>query len=208
MRRLVIAILGLTAVAWPAGASAAPPGAQLIAPPPANAATVNLTAHRIRIGDHPAFVRVVIDFTDGRLGSNDSEAADPDPFPDGRAAIDVRHRRIRAQAPARAAHGVSVRVSQGENRIRVRLAARPERFKYLRRWQLRRPERVVIDLYKSRPPVFGARITRAPDGCLDLDDWAVSPGRIRAWGTAASCSRTPSRSWSVTLGVWFAAIAS
>jgi len=181
MRRMAIAILGGTALLWPAQATAdAVPSA---ASAQAEAATVDLTAHRIRIGNHPGFVRVVVDFTDGRLGSNDSEAADPDPF-DGRASVDVRHRSIQAQAPARRAHGVRVRITQASNRIRVRLGVRPGRFKYLERSQLAGPQRLVLDLHKSRPPVAGAQILDAPDGCLSLDDRVVSPPRIQASGFA------------------------
>src|SRR5687768_7375886 len=138
MRRASIALLGLAAFLSPALSGPSPAAATATA----RAATVDLTAHRIRIGDHPGLVRVVVDFTDGRLGSNDSEAADPDPMPDGRVSVDVRHRRIQAQAPARRAHGVRVRVTQASNRVRVRVSARPGRFKYLMRHQLTGPDRV------------------------------------------------------------------
>lgn len=183
MRLASIAPLALAASLSPALAGGPPATEAATATP--RTATVDLTAHRIRIGDHPGMVRVVVDFTDGRLGSNDSEAADPDPLPDGRVSVDVRHRRIQAQAPARRAHGVRVRVTQATHRVRVRVTARPGRFKYLRRHQLRDPDRVILDLYKSRPPVRGAEVLRAPDGCLALENWSVSPGRIRASGSAA-----------------------
>jgi len=147
------------------------------------AAVVDLTAHRVRIGDHPAFVRVVVDFTDGRLGREDSEASDPDPFRDGRVTVEVRHRRVQAQADPVRRFGVGVRVRQGANRLRVRLTAAPGRFKYLERTQLRSPERLVLDLYRSRPGAR-AQIRRAPGGCLALRRWTVGPGRVRASGTA------------------------
>lgn len=180
MRRVALGIFALVASFWPAPGLATEPPERAAAQP----ATVDLTAFRTRIADHPGFVRVVVDFTDGNLGFNDSEAADPDPFPDGRATVDVRHRRVQAQAPARSAHGVRVRVIQASNRIRVRLRARPGRFKYLDRWQLSGPDRLVLDLYKSRPPVAGAGIRRAPDGCLELRRRSVTPGRITVSGTA------------------------
>jgi hypothetical protein len=165
----LIALLALAFAALPASAAAS--------------STVDLTAFRTRIGDHPGFVRVVVDFTDGTMATNDSEAIDPDPF-DGDALVEVRHRRVQAQAPTVDAHGVRVRVVQGTNRIRVRIRARVRRFKYLARTQLRNPERLVIDLYKSRPPVAGAEIPRAPDGCLRIVSRTGSPGRIRVHGTA------------------------
>lgn len=183
MWRLTLAILGAAAVFGlpPAATGASGP---THATPEASAATVDLTAHRIRIADHPGFVRVVVDFADGTLGSNDSEAADPDPFPDGRVSVDVRHRRIQAQAQTRSAHGVSARITQASNRVRIRLRARPGRFKYLHRFQLGSPERVVLDLYKSRPPVAGAEIAQAPDRCLTLEPVRVEPGLIRTAGRA------------------------
>lgn len=182
MRLSSPALLTSAALLLPSPAAAALVSSSPVTAP--RAATVDLTAHRIRIGDHPALVRVVVDFTDGRLGSNDSEAADPDPFRDGRVSVDVRHRRIRAQALPRRAHGLRVRVGQRTNRIRVRVSALPGRFKYLRRYQLSAPDRLVLDFYKSRPPGRAARILRAPDGCLSLEDWSVARNRIRVSGLA------------------------
>ena len=147
------------------------------------AATVDLTAYRVRIADHPAYVRVVVDFTDGRMGRNDSEAVDADPF-DGSAVVDVSHRRVQAQAPTLTAEGVRVRVIQKTNRIRVRVTAAARRLKYLARTQLRDPERLVLDLYKSRPPSDAAQIPAAPDGCLEFRNAIPEPGRIRVSGRA------------------------
>ncbi|HSD76781.1 MAG TPA: Gmad2 immunoglobulin-like domain-containing protein [Solirubrobacteraceae bacterium] len=161
---------------------AAVAGAALGAPAPAHA-IVDLTAFQTRIGDHPAYVRVVVDFTDGVMGTNDAEAVDPDPF-NGSAAVDVRHTRVQAQAPVASAHGVTVRVLQATNRIRIRLAMTAGRFKYVDVFQLRNPERVVIDLYKSRPPSAAAEIRAAPDRCLTLGSWTVRAGRIAARGMA------------------------
>ena len=158
-------------------------GAALALVPAPAGATVDLTAFRTRVADHPAYVRVVVDFTDGRLGDNRYEAVDPDPV-DGRAAIVVTHRRVQAQAPTVRAHGVRVRITQGSNRIRVGIAAAGGRFKYLARRNLRDPERLVIDLYKSRPPGPAAEIASAPDRCLVLRSWTVERGRIRVSGSA------------------------
>ena len=151
--------------------------------PAAASATVDLTAVRTRVADHPAYVRVVVDFTDGRLGDNQYEAEDPDPG-DGRAAIVVTHRRVQAQAPTVHAHGLRVRITQATNRVHVRIAAADGRFKYLARSNLRNPERLVIDLYKSRPPGPAAEIPSAPDRCLALRSWTVERGRIRVSGSA------------------------
>ena len=48
-----------------------------------------LTATEIRIGDHPAFVRVVVELEDGTLRLNRVFASDPRPFTDGRARIRI-----------------------------------------------------------------------------------------------------------------------
>jgi hypothetical protein len=168
MRRSVVATMAMVAV-W--------------AVPDTAAATVDLTAHRIRVGDHPAFVRVVVDFTDGRLGSNDSEAVDPDPFGDGRAIVDVRHHRIQAQAAAVRRFGLRVRLTQARNRIRIRVTGARRRFKHMSRTQLTGPDRVVLDVYKSRPAA-GGEIPRAARGCLAFRTWSSGRGAVRAAGTA------------------------
>jgi hypothetical protein len=177
MRLIATTVAVLIVFAAPSAASAPGVGS-------ANA-TVDLTAFRTRIADHPAFVRAVVDFTDGRMGANDSEATDADPF-DGDAVIAIDHRRVQAQAPTVRTHGLKVRVTQGTNRIAARASAEARRFKYVERLQLRDPERLVMDFYKSRPPSPAAEIPRAPDGCLTLDDWAVRRGRIDASGEARS----------------------
>jgi hypothetical protein len=52
------------------------------------AAGAALTADQIRIRNHSAFVRVVVDFSGGTLHSNDVESSDPQPF-DGSARVRV-----------------------------------------------------------------------------------------------------------------------
>ena len=61
LRRFLLVAVLILAVAWalPAAASAA------------------LKATQIRIGAHPAFDRVVVDFTGGTLHLNDVESPDP-----------------------------------------------------------------------------------------------------------------------------------
>jgi hypothetical protein len=76
-----------------------------------------------------------------------------------------------------------VRVLQGRNRITVKLTAAPHRFKYVSYVSLRNPERLVVDLWKSAPPVAAAQIRRAPDGCLALTRFDVSARHAAAAGT-------------------------
>jgi hypothetical protein len=142
-----------------------------------------LTARRVRIGDHPAFVRAVVHFRGGTLGATDAEAADPDPF-DGAARVSVAHAGIAATAATAHRFGLRVRVQQASGRLRVRLAGAARRFKYLAHRTLHGPERLVIDLYKSRPPGAAAQIPSAPGGCLAIARHAATDGTIAASGTA------------------------
>ncbi len=144
-------------------------------------AAVNAT--KIRIGDHPAFVRVVVDFTGGRLGSPNVEATDPRPFADGRARVLVTKPGIAMHAAPRTHAGVHARLVRGPNRLVLRLSTAQHRFKYLGYVVYHRPERLVVDLWKARPPVAGAVFTRAPQGgCLSLTSWSVGRGTASAAG--------------------------
>jgi hypothetical protein len=124
-RFLLVAVLVL-GVAWvlPAAASAA------------------LTATQIRIGNHPAFVRVVVDFTGGTLQRNDVESPDPQPF-DGRARVRVTRLGITTGAAAVTREGVTARIVQRSGSIVLQLSARRHRFKYLEHDAL--PGRVRAD---------------------------------------------------------------
>ena len=152
--------------------------------PVAQAAT-DLTATDVRIGDHPAFVRAVVDFAHGeiRLPSEMLAATDPEPFADGIARVRLGQRGVRTMARTARGLGVTVRVLQGRNRITVRLTAAVHRFKYVSYVSLRNPERLVVDLWKSAPPVVAAQILRAPGGCLELTRYKVSARHAAAAGT-------------------------
>jgi hypothetical protein len=166
MRRLLV-----TAVA--AGCASAPGSAE--------ASSAHL-ALRVRIGDHPAFVRAVVDFTDGRLRFQEVEATDPFPFRDGRVALRVDVPGVRTQAAPARAHGIIVRLAQARNRVFVAVTATPRRFKYIDHFLLSRPERAVIDLWKAAPPTPAAEVRRGRDGCLTLAAFSVAGGRVTAAG--------------------------
>jgi immunoglobulin-like protein involved in spore germination len=136
----------------------------------------------VRVGDHPAFVRVVVDFTDGRLQFHEVEATDPSPFADGRVTLRIDSPGTRTRALPVRAQGVSVQVVQGTNRIFVRITAASRRFKYMGYFVLSSPQRLVIDLWKAVPPSSAAEIRRAPDRCLTLERSSVVPGRVSAAG--------------------------
>jgi hypothetical protein len=160
---------------------AAVAAALLAAVLPASASAA-LTAERIRIGDHPAFVRVVVDFSGGRVFAGEVVATDPDPFRDGVVRLPLTHRGVRTAAADVGAQGVSARVRRRGGRIVIRLAGAPRRFKYAAVRSLASPGRLVVDLDKSAPPSSAATILSAPDRCLSLTRATVTGRRVRAAG--------------------------
>jgi hypothetical protein len=168
MRRLLIAF----AVGLVGSAVAAPP------------ASAVLTAREIRVGDHPGFVRVVIDFTGGRVEPGEVVATDPNPFPDGFVRLPLSRPGVRTTADPVRDEGVFARIAQGSGRITIRLTGADRRFKYVGYFAQHTPERLVLDLYKSRPPTDAAEILRGRGGCLRLTDHTVTRDRVRAEGRA------------------------
>ena len=151
---------------------------------PARCRLGSLTATQIRIGAHPAFDRIVVDFTGGTLHLNDVES--PDPLPYGGLA------KVRVTAPGitTTAHRVSskrlwsVRIKQESGSILVKLVPKIHRFKYLEYSVLHSPQRLVIDLWRARPPRAAAEFPVAPQGgCLSIDNVTKAPGRITANGS-------------------------
>jgi hypothetical protein len=153
--------------------------APAVAAPTASAA---LTAKQLRIGDHPGFVRVVVDFRGGRVLTGEVVATDPNPFPDGRVRLPLRRRGVRSLATPVFAEGVGASILQRRGRIVIRLTGTGRRFKYVGYHARSAPQRLVIDLFKSRPPVRGAAIRRAPDRCLTLRGFDVTGRRVTARG--------------------------
>jgi hypothetical protein len=152
----------------------------LVLPQAASAAP--LTATQIRVADHPGFVRVVVDFSGGTVQFNELEATDPDPFADGFVRIRLIHPGVKTTAMPVRAQGVFARIAQGGGRITIRLTGEDRRFKYLFYVDQHSPERLVMDLYKSRPPSDAAEITHGRGGCLTLTSHSVSRTRVKAAG--------------------------
>jgi hypothetical protein len=163
-------------------------------------ARVSLTAVGIRIGEHPAFVRVVVDFADGRLVTGTTIARDPDPLDDGTVRITMHGRNARAQAPRAHGAGLRARVERCRNRLLVTVSAAPRRFKYAGYSVFHHGERLVIDLYKSAPPPSGAFTRFGRPGCLAVGTVAVRSGRMTATGTERGVFEHsfPMRLWSAT----------
>jgi len=136
-------------------------------------AAAGLTAVGTRIGAHPATVRVVVDFSGGTLVAGEFEATDPNPA-DGTVRVRLRHPGVQTHAGAVRGAGVRAAVAGAHNRLDVVARATAGRFKYLRVSVLHAPERLVLDLYRSRPPVAGAEIPVGAGGCLAIS--SVAPG--------------------------------
>lgn len=151
-----------------------------LAGPAAGAASGALTAQRVRLGDHPAFVRAVIDFSGGTFIGNAVDATDPNPF-DGAAGLRLVRAHVRTIAHSRAAFGLRVRVVQHTNRLQIVLTSAPRRFKYLSYAVVGRT-RLAIDMWKSAPPTRAATILRGSHGCLTLDHVTVRRGSVSASG--------------------------
>jgi Immunoglobulin-like domain of bacterial spore germination len=151
--------------------------------PSAADARASLTATGIRIGEHPAFVRVVVDFSGGRLVAGTTIAGDPDPLDDGTVSITVRGRNARARAPRARGAGLRARVRQGRNRLVLGVSAAPRRFKYAGYQVFHNGERLVVDLYKSAPPSSGAFARFGRPGCLAVGKVAVRSGKLTATGS-------------------------
>jgi hypothetical protein len=79
-------------------------------------------------------------------------------------------------------NGVFARIAQGNGRITIRLTGADRRFKYVGYFAQRGPERLVLDLYKARPPVNAAEIDAGRGGCLRLDSHQVTRNHVNAAG--------------------------
>jgi hypothetical protein len=138
------------------------------------------SAVAVRFGDHPPYARAVVDFAGGTIGARSVEATDPNPF-DGVAALRVTRAGIGTRLAGARGLGVTVRISARTGALQITLAATRHRFKYLS-YAVIGGNRIVIDLWKSKPPSRAAEIRRGPAGCLTLDNNSVSAGLVSASG--------------------------
>lgn len=147
-------------------------------------ASAALTASDVRIGAQPAFVRVVVDITGGRAEFNEVDATDH-VVADGSGRIDISHPGIVVAPRDRTAQGVRARLSLATaNRARLQLTSERRRFKYVRVFVLHGPERVVVDLYRSRAPSPSAEIRTGVNSCLTLTGIQRNGHTFRVRGTA------------------------
>jgi hypothetical protein len=138
-----------------------------------------LSGDRLRVGDHPAFVRVVLDVSGGALTFNTVMSVDPDPR-DGVARIEIDRPGIASSAAPADGFGVGAVASAAGGKLTVRLTAARSRFKYLSYFLLAGPQRLVIDLWKGASPP-AARYT--PNRCLSIGSHSLGGGVARAAGT-------------------------
>jgi len=124
----------------------------------------------------------VVDFTGGRLETGEIVATDPNPFPDGFVRLPLTRTGVRTTADPMRDEGVFARIAQGSGRITIRLTGDDGRFKYVGYFAQHTPERLVLDLYKARPPSDAAEIVRGRNGCLRLTDHAVTRRHVDAEG--------------------------
>ncbi len=150
--------------------------AALVSPAVAGACT----AVAVRFGDHPGYVRAVVDFTGGTIGFNQVSATDPSPM-NGTAALLVERPGVRTRVPGGSGDGITVRLVQGSGRLRIAITARAGRFKYLS-YAVVTGDRIAIDLWNSTPPSRAAEIRRGVGGCLTLDSWKVNLGTVSVTG--------------------------
>ena len=140
------------------------------------------TAVAVHFGEHPAFVRAVVDFTGESIATRNVEATDANPF-DGSAALRVGRAGIGTRVGTARGLGFTVSISTRPGALQITLAGARHRFKYLS-YAVISGNRLAIDLWKSAPPSKAAEIRRGPAGCLTLDRSAVSVGLITASGRA------------------------
>jgi hypothetical protein len=147
-------------------------------------AAAPLTATGVRIGDHPAYVRAVVDFANGTFIGRQVQATDPEPF-DGTAGVRLSYPKVVTRASARTADGITVRVVEGAGRLSIDLHSAAGEFKYLS-YAVVAGDRLAIDLWKSFSPSKAAEVRRGKGGCLTLGSVRVHPGAVSATGTSAN----------------------
>jgi hypothetical protein len=133
----------------------------------------------LKVGDHPGFVRIAVGFTESP-GRARIFAVDPSPFADGTSAVRIQRAGLAPKPYFVEGAGVHVNGAANKNELTLRMRSATHRFKYLEYRVLTHPDRLVIDLWKSRPPVR-ARL-RAPDGCLTLRHYSVGRGVVNVFG--------------------------
>ncbi len=150
-----------------------------------------LTASSTSIGAHPAYTRVVVTFTGGTLQFGEVEASDPSTA-GGSVRVRVRHPGVRAAALPVSGDGVRAVVAGAPNRVSANLSYGSGRYKYLAVSVLHSPERLVLDLYRSRPPAPPPRCRSGAAAVWRSRASCPAPARCSSAEPSATSSSTPS----------------
>jgi hypothetical protein len=137
---------------------------------------VALTATGVRIGNHPVFVRVVVDFN-GRVPARQVEL---DRLTGTRAVLRVTHPGIKSQVAGHTGEGVRVALQAGTQALNIAATFARHRFKYVS-YTVVTGTRLAIDLWKSAPPPPGGGAWGYRD-CLRISHWRVNKGSVSASG--------------------------
>jgi Immunoglobulin-like domain of bacterial spore germination len=138
---------------------------------------VALTATGVRFGNHPAYVRVVIDFK-GKLAARDVAAGG---IVGNIASVNVLRHGVATRISGRKGQGVHVALQPGGGQLLISMNFAWNRFKYLS-YAVVGGNRLAIDLWKSAPPAKAAEIRRGAGGCLTLRKWHITAGSVSASG--------------------------
>lgn len=137
-----------------------------------------LTATGVRIGDHPAYVRVVVDFN-GRVPANQVVF---DRLWTRTAALHIERPNIATSTSGGTGQGVRVALQPATERLNIGLSFAAHRFKYVS-YAVVTGNRLAIDLWKSAPPRLFPSRPSFPRGCLSIRKLLITNGSITASGT-------------------------
>jgi len=126
----------------------------------------------VRTGDHPTYVRVVVDFN-GTLRDNEVEAGIV-----SRSMADARvdHPGAATSTSGGSGNGVNVAVQPATQGLNIAMNYAPHRFKYVS-YAVVTSNRLAIDLWKSAPPPPGRAFVHGQH-CLSITTWAVDKGGL------------------------------
>jgi hypothetical protein len=133
-----------------------------------------LTATGVRIGDHPAYVRVVVDFN-GKVPANQVAF---DNLSDFRAVLRVAHPGIKTNTTGGTGDGVKVALQPGTQELHIAMNFASHRFKYLS-YAVVTGNRLAIDLWKSAPP---RKPSHTCSGLTLSSDWASNGREVSVRG--------------------------
>src|SRR5689334_22905229 len=111
--------------------------------PPAAAAATGPFVRSVGIRGHAAFVRATVGFGAGTLSATAPRLTDPDPS-DGAARLAVTNAGIATTAATVRRNGLRFTREQAGSRVRIRLGAAGNRFKYVAYRVLHAPERLLV----------------------------------------------------------------